>query len=106
MIRNGLSNHQILENLKSKYTIKDSQAYSLIHQSIIDLQQVSGELNLEDIKAEYIERIENIFQKAINSGDLKTALKAQDMLNKINQLYVEKQELTVTNDIIKFKFDS
>ena len=106
MIRNGLSNHQILENLKSKYTIKDSQAYSLIHQSIIDLQQASGELNLEDIKAEYIERIENIFQKAISSGDLKTALKAQDMLNKINQLYVEKQELTVTNDIIKFKFDS
>lgn len=106
MIREGLSNRQILDNLKSKYNIKDSQAYSLLHQSIIDLQEASGDLDLEAIKAEYIERIENIFQKSLNSGDFKTALRAQDMLNKIQQLYVEKQELNVVNDIIKFKFDS
>ncbi len=86
--------------------MSDRQAGKLLRDALKDLQEAVSDIDISDIKAEYIERIEQIYETSIEKNDIKSALKAQDMLNKMNQLYIEKQEVTVTNDVIKFKFDS
>lgn len=86
--------------------MSDRQAGKLLRDALKDLQEAVSDIDINDIKAEYIERIEQLYETSIEKNDIKSALKAQDMLNKMNQLYIEKQEVTVTNDVIKFKFDS
>ena len=41
---------------------------------------------------------------AIDAGDTKTALRCQDMLNRIYQLYVEKKEVDLAVTDLHFKF--
>lgn len=105
-VRKGKSKNKILEWLKEAYDLSDRQAGKLLRDALKDLQEAVLDIDIGDIKAEYIERIEQLYETALDKNDIKSALKAQDMLNKMNQLYVEKQEVTVTNDVIKFKFDS
>ncbi len=105
-VRKGKSKNKILEWLKEAYDLSDRQAGKLLRDALKDLQEAVSDIDISDIKAEYIERIEQIYETSIEKNDIKSALKAQDMLNKMNQLYIEKQEVTVTNDVIKFKFDS
>lgn len=105
-VRKGKSKNKILEWLKEAYDLSDRQAGKLLRDALKDLQEAVSDIDISDIKAEYIERIEQLYETAIEKNDIKSALKAQDMLNKMNQLYIEKQEVTVTNDVIKFKFDS
>lgn len=106
MLRNGSSNTVILEHLNTKYNLKKRQSVRLLHDALADLQEATSDIDLSETKALYIERVESMLEKALSSGDIKTALRCQDMLNKMNGLYIDKQELTVTNDIIKFNFDS
>lgn len=103
-VRKGKSKNKILEWLKEAYDLSDRQAGKLLRDALKDLQEAVSDIDISDIKAEYIERIEQIYETAIEKNDIKSALKAQDMLNKMNQLYIEKQEVTVTNDVIKFNF--
>lgn len=105
-VRKGKSKNKIIQETKDAYDLSDRQASKLLRDALKDLQEATSEIDINDIKAEYIERIEQLFETAVSKNDMKSALKAQDMLNKMNQLYVEKQEVTVTNDVIKFKFDS
>lgn len=105
-IREGLGKSKIIDWIKDTYSIKLKQALRLYREALIDLQEISESLDLTNLRTEYIERIESWIEKAVNSGDMKTAIKCQDMLNKMNSLYTEKQEITLTNEVIKFKFDS
>ena len=84
--------------------MSDRQAGKLLRDALKDLQEAVSDIDISDIKAEYIERIEQIYETAIEKNDIKSALKAQDMLNKMNQLYVEKQEIDVSLKNLEFKF--
>lgn len=70
-----------------------------------DLQESFNDSDINEIKLEYTERIETWIEKAINSGDLNTALKAQDMLNKLLGLYTEKKDINLNTDTITFEFN-
>lgn len=56
------------------------------------------------VKALQIERLESILEQANKNNDIKYQLKVIDMLNKIYQLYVGKQEVDVTMKDMQFKF--
>lgn len=105
-VRKGVSKRKIADWLMDTYELSERQAYKLIRDTLKDLQEAASEISVSDIKAEYIERIEDMLETALKEKDSKTALKCQDMLNKINQLYVDKKEVEITNDVIKFSFDS
>lgn len=102
----GMTKRKIADWLVDRYEICEESAFRLIREALKDIQESTNDFDITDLRTEYIERINSWIEKAIEKNDMKTALKCQEMLNKINQLYVEKQEVTVTNDIIKFKFDS
>ena len=103
-VRKGKSKNKILEWLKEAYDLSDRQAGKLLRDALKDLQEAVSDIDISDIKAEYIERIEQIYETAIEKNDIKSALKAQDMLNKMNQLYIEKQEIDVSLKNLEFKF--
>lgn len=102
----GMPKRKVVLDIMDRYDISEGEAYRLVREALKDIQESTKDFDITDLRTEYVERINSWIEKAIEKNDMKTALKCQEMLNKINQLYVEKQEVTVTNDVIKFKFDS
>ena len=100
----GMPKRKVVLDIMERYDISEGEAYRLVREALKDIQENTKDFDITDLRTEYIERINSWIEKAIENKDMKTALKCQDMLNKINQLYVEKQEVTVTNDVIKFNF--
>ena len=103
-VRKGKSKNKIIQETSEAYDLSYRQASKLLRDALKDLQEATAEIDINDIKAEYIERIEQLFENAVSKNDMKSALKAQDMLNKMNQLYVEKQEVDVNVKSLQFKF--
>lgn len=105
MVRNGVSKTKIKEYLKEKYEISDKTVYKIVHDALADLNEAYNNIDIGELKAEYAERIESWVEKAIKSGDINTALKAQDMLNKLQGLYTEKKDINLNTDNITFEFN-
>lgn len=89
------------------YGISESQAKEYWHDAVYLLQHDDSldDRAVEDVKAAQISKITAMQKEAEKRKDWKTALKCQDMLNKIYQLYVDKKEVTVNSDTIRFEFD-
>ena len=105
MIRKGKTKLQILDHLTTKYDIIENHAYKYYHDALVLLRDAnSNEDEAASIKAQQIERINAMLSYAIDAGDTKTALRCQDMLNKIYQLYVEKKEVDLAVTDLHFKF--
>lgn len=100
----GMPKRKVVLFIMDRYEISEGEAYRLVREALKDIQESTKDFDITDLRTEYVERINSWIEKAIEKNDMKTALKCQEMLNKINQLYVEKQEVTVTNDVIKFNF--
>lgn len=100
----GMPKRKVVLFIMDRYDISEGEAYRLVREALKDLQENTKDFDITDLRTEYVERINSWIETAVQNKDMKTALKCQDMLNKINQLYVEKQEVTVTNDVIKFNF--
>lgn len=105
MVRNGVSKTKIKTYLKEKYEISDKTVYKIVHDALADLNEAYNNIDIGELKAEYAERIESWVEKAIKSGDINTALKAQDMLNKLQGLYTEKKDINLNTDNITFEFN-
>ena len=105
MVRNGVSKTKIKTYLKEKYEISDKTVYKIVHDALADLNEAYNNIDIGELKAEYTERIESWVEKAIKSGDINTALKAQDMLNKLQGLYTEKKDINLNTDNITFEFN-
>lgn len=106
-IRKAQSKIDIVDWLCETYGIGEKQASDYYHDALYLIQNShSNEEDAAVIREEQIDRIKFLMDDALKAGDRKTVTKCQDMLNRIYQLYVEKKEVTVTNDVIKFKFDS
>lgn len=100
----GMTKRKIADWLVDRYEICDESAFRLIREALKDIQESTNDFDITDLRTEYIERINSWIEKAIEKNDMKTALKCQEMLNKINQLYVEKQEIDVSLKNLEFKF--
>ena len=105
MVRNGVSKTKIKTYLKEKYEISDKTVYKIVHDALADLNEAYNNIDIGELKAEYAERIESWVEKSIKSGDINTALKAQDMLNKLQGLYTENKNINLNTDNITFEFN-
>ena len=100
----GLSRRKVVLFIMDRYEISEGEAYRLVREALKDIQESTKDFDITDLRTEYIERINSWIEAAIKKQDMKTALKCQEMLNKINQLYVEKQEIDVSLKNLEFKF--
>lgn len=81
------------------------RSYKLI-QRAYEALNADNKVEIDNARATQVHRIQTQMDDALERHDMKTYTRLLDMLNKIYSLYVEKQEVKVTNDVIKFKFDT
>lgn len=103
LIRKGMPKSKIIRELAKKYDVEEERAYKWYHDAMIMIENANNveDIDAETIKALQIERLEDILE---NAKDDKTRLKAIDMISKLYQLYVEKQQVDVQVTDMKFKF--
>lgn len=94
----GYTTRSILKHLNENYDLQQSRSYELIRDALDKAAEIYGEENRNAIRDSILFMEEQI-QKLIKSGDNKTALAYQRELNKVNQLYVERQEIKITGQI-------
>lgn len=102
--RSGWSRKKIADWMEETYNISETQAYKIIHDAILDLCETTKDVDMEEIRTSQLERAEELLEKANERNDLKTAIKAQDMINRLNGLYVEKQEIKADIETWTFEY--
>ena len=107
-IRRGQSREKLIEYLMSDTNVA-SHAYSrpvaldIIHKAYEDVAQ-QEELVKSKIRPIQLARCEEVLEEALKANDRNNALKAIDIINKLYSLYIEKQEVALSGDIIHFNF--
>lgn len=79
------------------------RAYKLIQRAYESLT-VDSKDEIDNARGVQIRRITEQLEKALEDNDKKTYLKLLDMLNKIYSLYIEKQQVELSIDNLKFSF--
>jgi hypothetical protein len=96
--RKGYSGPSLVEYLREKYDIQQSRAYELIKEAQVQAGETYNQVNTDAIKQSIL-FMENLRQDALKVGNSKLALEVQKELNKVNQLYIERQEIKLTGSI-------
>ena len=67
------------------------------------LGEASDEV-IENSRNIQLERLEDLLRKALDSDDKASSLKALDMINKLHGLYIEKKEVKLDTQKLRFSF--
>ncbi len=92
-IKKGYSSTSIVKYLKVTYDLNQSRSYELIREAREILGEIYSKVN-ETALEESIMLLENMREQEIRNVNNKLALEIQKELNKINQLYVKKLDIT------------
>lgn len=104
MINQGWSRERIIEKLVEDYDYSDATAENVYYQAKKDAVKSIQDYLTEAAKVN-VQRIISIADKAAVDGRYGDALKAIDMLNKMNGLYAPEQHNVNTNEPIEIKFN-
>jgi len=96
--KHAYSSTSLVQYLKTTYNLQQSRAYELIRDARLQMGEIYEEVNKDSLK-DSILFMENLRQDALKSGNKKLALEIQKELNKVNQLYIERQEIKLTGSI-------
>lgn len=103
--KQGCSREETARQISIRWDITMSCARSYVAKAIKDFAANWSEEDKDEIRKTYINRVEGILQEALENHQLDSAMKAQEMLNKINGLYSEKQQIELSGNIpIVFDF--
>jgi hypothetical protein len=91
--KRGYSSTSLLTYLKDTHGYAQSRAYDLIREARELMGEIYNEINVDALKDSII-FLENMRQNALGQGEAKLALDIQKELNKVNQLYVQKLDIT------------
>jgi len=89
----GYSTGNLVKYLNKKYDLKATRSYELIRiarEKIGEYNYITNENTLEDA----IEMLEQMLQRALDNENDKLALSIQQEINKVNQLYIQKIDIT------------
>lgn len=103
MYRKGMSRKRIVEEISESRNLSERQAYRVSAEVFAELVK-DCPTDKDEVRESYLERLEYIIETAMSKGDYKTALKAQDIVNRLNMMYVEKQEIDLSIKNLEFKF--
>ncbi len=104
-VQQGYSSTNLVEYLKITYDINQTRAYELIKEAREKLGEIYSKVN-EDVLEEAILLMESMRQKEIALGNNKLALEIQKELNKVNQLYIQKLDITSGGEKITINITS
>lgn len=98
-IKKGYSSTSLVKHLKDKYDLNQTRAYELIREAREKMGEIYAKVNEKSLE-ESIILLEEMRQYEISKGNNRLALEIQKELNKINQLYVKKIDITSGGDKI------
>lgn len=104
-IREGYSRKSLVDWVMETYGLQYKNAWANVDQSYKMLADTNNEELIESARAVQLERAEAILKDSLEHGDRKSALKALEILNKLNSLYVEKREIDVKSTDLIFKLE-
>lgn len=98
-IRKAYSLSSLVSYLKETYGIQQSRAYALIREARVKLGEIYTEINTNAL-IDSILLMENMLQGCIERGETKMALDIKKELNKVQQLYLDRVDITSGGDKI------
>lgn len=98
----GYSKRSLVEYVMANYPVGERMAYKIVKESDVKLGEAYNEM-VGDAFIDAIMVLENMREAAFQTGQLKIALDVQKELNRVNQLYVEKQQITIAAEQPLFK---
>ena len=101
-LKQGLTKRTIVAHLVKKYKISEVYGYKLVRKTSDKLSTIYNEM-YEKPLIDALLFTESLKEQAMAEGDLKMTLEIQKELNKLNQLYVEKQMITIKPEQPLFK---
>lgn len=96
-LKNGLSKPQICSLIKEKYGV----GQSTIDKDFIacrDLILASNQESAASLKVILNYRLEKLYSLALQGNKIETALKVIDQVGKLNNLYIDKQEVKLEDN--------
>jgi polyhydroxyalkanoate synthesis regulator phasin len=103
-LRKGYSRRKCIDEIIKKWNFSETQARKYVHDAFIMIYEASKVASNDELREQYIDRMEELLSDALSRGKFEVATRLMDMLNKISGMYTEKQEVDVTVNDMKFKF--
>ena len=100
-LRKGLSRQRVIEEIEKRWGVKYDSASDYYKKAIESLNDENAGI-VDGARKVATERLNSIIEEAIKNKKYDSAIRSQDLLNKINGLYIDKQQVEVTG--IKFDF--
>lgn len=95
--KKGMGIYSLVGYLKDKYGVGNPWAYTLIKEMRVQVGDAMKETN-ENILEDTVTIIEEMREKALKNNDIKTALKAQEEINKILQLHQQNIKINLESE--------
>lgn len=93
----GMSKRKICEKYSEEWQINKTTVADYYREALVSLTDEEGIAKMREANTE---RLLDIYKKAVDSGDSKTALKALDLLNKTNSIYSTKINIESDNEVV------
>ena len=103
LITKGWSRTSIIDYLQGLWDIKRATASEYVKMAYEVLGEASDEV-VENSRNIQLERLEDLLKAALESGDKASSLKALDMINRLHGLYIEKKEVKLDTQKLRFSF--
>lgn len=102
-IRAGYSRQRLMDFVQTEMGYSYQQAVKYVHDAY-EVLTINSDKIIEKAKGIQVERLEDLLKNTLESKDNKTAAKVLDMINKIYSLYVDKQQVDLNVNNLKFSF--
>lgn len=103
LITKGWSRTNILQWVQDQWEVSRASASDYIKMAYEVLGEASDEV-IENSRNIQLERLEDLLKQALESGDKASSLKALDMINRLHGLYIEKKEVKLDTQKLRFSF--
>lgn len=100
----GRPRPDIRKEIMTKYQLSQATANRYVKYTYKKNLELD-EKELAGLRFLQLNRLEKVYNEAMSRGDLKSAVNAADVINKLFNLYENKYKVEVTKDVIKFQFD-
>lgn len=94
----GLSRDNLRNEIREKWGV-ESRAQQNKYLKWVDELLLAEAPNADELRALNNERLDYVYEKTIQAEKFGDALRAVDLINKTNGIYVEKKEIKVESDI-------
>lgn len=90
--------------LMEKYKIEKSAAYKYVSESKQQAADKYNEMNVNSLE-DSLNQLEGLLEESREVGDRKLVLEIQKEINKLNQLHIQKLDITSDNEKIKININ-